>query len=85
MIVEINIFDTQAQTFHQAQPTAIEKLGHEFGCALHVADDRQSLLLTEDGGQAAGFLGANEFGREGEFAAENVAVEKDNCAQGLIL
>ena len=43
------------------------------------------LPVTEDGGQVAGFLGTNDFGREGKFALENVTVKEENGTEGLIL
>ena len=42
-------------------------------------------MFTEDGGQVAGFLGTNDFRREGKFALENVTVKEENGTEGLIL
>ncbi len=66
-IIEIKILVAPAQTFHQAQSTAVEQLGHQFGCTLHVAGDRQGFLFTEHAGQVAGFLGTKPLRRKGRF------------------
>jgi hypothetical protein len=51
---EIQIFNAQAQTFHEAQAAAIKQLGHEAVLALKGVDHRQRLLAAEDGRQAFG-------------------------------
>lgn len=35
MILKINIFDTQAQTFHNPQASPIHDLGHDFVLTVH--------------------------------------------------
>jgi hypothetical protein len=85
VIIKIKILDAQVQTFYKSQATTVEQLGHKFGRTPHVTDHSQGFLITEDGGPMAGFLGTNDFGWEGEFAAQNLAVEENNNAQSLIM
>ncbi len=51
VVAKINVFDAQAETFHEAQAGAVEELGHEFGDSVHVVDDGHGFLMGEDGGE----------------------------------
>ena len=56
-VLEVDVFDAQADTFHEAQARAVEDLGHEFEDAVHVVDHVQSFFAGEDGGEAFGAFG----------------------------
>lgn len=82
---EVYVFDAEAHTFHEAEARAEEELGHEFGDAVHFGDDFEGFFSGEDGWEAVGFFGADEVGGEFDFLEEDVAVEKEDGAEGLIL
>lgn len=85
VVAEVDVFDAQAQAFHQAQARAIEQLGHEPGNAVHAVEDGAGFLGGEDGGQGFGFFGAKDVGGDFDGGFENVAVEKEDSAEGLVL
>ncbi len=84
-ISEIDIFDAEAETFHQAKSRAIEDLRHEFGDAGHAVDDGERLRAREDDGERFGFFGADNGGGDFNFPLENVAVEEKDGGERLIL
>jgi len=45
MIVKVNIFYTQAHTFHDAQSATVYNLGDEFICSCEVGDEALDLIL----------------------------------------
>lgn len=86
VVVKVHIFDTQPETFHEAESGAVEDLRHEFVDAVEVGDDGADFVFGEDGGDAFIFLRA-EVG-EGDFVErylEDVAVEEEDGAERLIL
>jgi len=58
VVGEIEVFDAQAQTFHQAQSAAVQDLSHQAVDTLHVFDDGFGLLFREHGWDMFGFGGA---------------------------
>jgi hypothetical protein len=84
-ITEVNVFDAQAETFHEAESASVEDFGHELGKPSHVVDNGEGFLLGEDGGKGFGFFGADEVGGEFDFLVENVAIQEDDGAEGLVL
>ena len=74
MVVEVNVFDAQAHTFHDAQSGAVEDFCHEAGDAAHVADDGEGFGVGEDGGESFGAGGVGEVGRERHFDLEDGSV-----------
>jgi hypothetical protein len=84
-VAEIEILDAQAQAFHQAQASAIEELAHEAVGPVEKTKDEEGLILAEDGGHTAAGAGAN--GVEGFFegGVEDIAVEEEDSAEGLVL
>lgn len=77
---EVDVFDTQTQTFHDAKPGAIEYLCHEAGGSAHQANDLDGFGLGEYGGKPFGAGCVGEVWREGEVDLENGAVQKENGA-----
>lgn len=85
-IGKIEILDAQAHDFHQAQSTAIHDLGHQFADAVHFGDHSFSFVFGQNSGNVSGSGRAN--GDEGGFVQldiENVAVQVENSADGLVL
>ena len=85
VIGEIDVLDAKAEGFGEAQPTAVEQLGHQPGGAVEEGHQAAYFFLREDGGQALGALGEGEVQGWGEFPLEDVAVEEEKGAEGLVL
>jgi len=85
MLVKVDILDPQADGFHEAQAAAIEEFSHELVDTGEVADDFGGFLFGEDGGQTAGFFGADGVNGVVEFQAQHVTVEEKEGAEGLVL
>lgn len=81
---EVKVLDAQAQTFHQPYAAAIDQLGHQLVCARQAADEAQSLLPGQDGGQPFGAFGAQRI-NGAQVLAEHFTVEEKQGAEGLIL
>jgi len=86
VVVEVDVFDAKAKTFHKAQAAAIENLSHKFIDAAKVGNDGAGFVFGEDGGDAFVFFGA-QGGKGGffELDLEDVTVEEENGAEGLVL
>jgi len=84
-VVEVQIFDPQAEAFHEAQAAAVEELGHELVFAGEVAEDQAGFVAPEDGGDAACGASAGGADRSLEGQAEDGAVQEEDGAEGLIL
>ena len=85
MIAEVDIFDAEAEAFHETKPGTVENLCHELRGAVNFVDDSQGFAGCENGGQGFGFFGADYVGWKFDLGIENVAVEEENGAEGLIL
>ena len=86
VIVKIQILNTQAQDFHEAEAAAVHKLGHELMDPVHLRDHPLGLVTGQDGGHPLG--PARPDGKEGclvQLHLENIPVEKENGADGLVL
>ena len=84
-LVELDVFDTQAEALHQAQPTAVEEFSHELVGAGHTFQDLADFFATQDGGQP--FDTAGSDGRDGEVLigiAQDHAVEEEDGVEGLV-
>ena len=78
-------FDTQPQTFRQAQPGAVEEFGLELeGGVGDVGEDGVDFGFGEDDGEAFVFWGAQGFDA-GEFDVEDLAVEEEDGLHGHVL
>jgi len=55
VILEIEIFDAQAQAFHEAQAAAIHDLGHEAIDATRFLNDSEGFGFGKHGGDLFGF------------------------------
>ena len=73
---EIQVFDPQAQAFHQPQARAIQQSGHQLVRTRQLAEEALHLVASQDGGQASGFLGAQGINRS-QVLVEHLAVEKE--------
>ena len=85
MVAEVDIFDAQADAFHQAQAAAVEEFCHQLRQAGHPIENGEGFLVGEDGGEGLGFFGADEVGGEVDVFLEDVTVEEEDGAEGLVL
>ena len=86
MIGKVEILDTQAHDFHQTEARTIHDLSHQPVDAIQMRDDLPGLLAGEDGRDALRPGGAD--GNESpviQFNLQNIAVKKEDGADGLIL
>jgi len=67
------------------QPGAIEQLRHEQGCAGHLRQHALHLIAGEHSGQALRFFGHDRADRLFDGCFEDVVVEEENGAEGLVL
>ena len=85
-VVEVDIFDTEAHGFHDAESAAVHDLGNEFGCAGEAGYKAFDFIFGEDGGDGLCALGS--ICGKGCFVerdVEEVAVEEEDGTKGLIL
>jgi hypothetical protein len=83
--VEIEILDAQTEDFHEPEPAAVEQLGHPEVLPGEMREQGEDLLLGQDGWQAGGAFGAHELKRGIQIPGEDVAEEKDQRVQRLVL
>lgn len=83
---EVHILDAQAEALVEAEPAAVQQLGHEGELALEASDDAERFILRQHSRKAGRLLGPHaSVDREVEGLLQNVAVQKQNGAQGLVL
>lgn len=82
---KINILDAQAKTFHESQARTKKELSHEFWDASHFSDHCEGFCFGEDCGEAIWFFSADDVCGEFNLFEEDIAVEKKNGTEGLIL
>ena len=85
MQVEVDILDSQAQAFHQAQAGAVEQLGLQLIGAGEGVEQAADFVSGEHGGKSVGAPGAHGVERELDLLEENLAVEEEQGAEGLVL
>ena len=76
MVVEINVFDAQAHTFHEAESASIQDFSHELSYAAHVVDNLYGFGMCEDGGEAFGAGRIGEVGRKCHVYLENDPIQE---------
>ena len=82
-LFEIDVLDSQANTFNETQTGAIENFCHELVNSGEGIDNTQSFCFGKDGGEALRLLGSHG-GDVLKGLAKNFAIEKENSAQGLV-
>jgi len=84
-ILEIEVFNAQANAFRDPEPTAIEDFRHQLVEASHKSDHLLDLLTGEDRWEAFGFLSPNGSKREIQVNMEHFPVEEEDRTEGLVL
>jgi hypothetical protein len=83
-VVKIQVFDPQAQAFHQPQTNAIEESGYQVVCTRHLDNETLDLVSGQDGGQTFRFLSAQGV-NGAQLLAEHLVVEEEEDGEDLIL
>lgn len=83
-VLEIDILDAQAQTFHEAQARTVEDLSHKFVHSVHLGDHAHDLFAAEDSREAFGAFGG---GKENGFDLflQDFAIEEEDGGKSLVL
>jgi hypothetical protein len=82
---EVDVFDAEADAFHEAHAGAVEEGGHEAEGAGHAGEDPVSLGFGEDDGEAGGAFGAVHVLEGAEILPEDLAVEEKQGVESLVL
>jgi hypothetical protein len=82
---EVDVLDPQAEALHEAEAAPIEELGHELIGGGEAADHLACLVLGEDGGEVVGASCADGLGGGLEIAVEDIAIQEEQGAEGLVL
>jgi len=80
---KVEVFDSQANAFHEAQTASIEYLCRQLVIARHLAKDGLDFVFSEDDGQAFRFLGSHDGKRLVNVQLQHIAIEKKDGADGL--
>jgi hypothetical protein len=83
LLFKVDIFDSQANTFNEAQARTVENFCHQLVNAGEGIDHTKNFIFTQDGRKALGLLGSHS-GDIIEGLAENFTIEKENGAERLI-
>jgi hypothetical protein len=82
---EVNVLDPEAGTLQQAQAGTVEQDCHETRDAAHPLKDGSGLFAGQHDGQPGGALRSDDVVEPGRILFEEVAIQKQNGAQGLVL
>ena len=85
LVTKVDVLHPEANTVHQAQAGAIEQIGHEPVGAGHLGQDGLDFVAGEDDGQADGAFGAFDVIDPAEGMLQHSVIQKQQCAEGLIL
>lgn len=83
-VVEVEVFDAQAHTFHDAEPGAVHDLCHQAGRSPHPADDLHGFGVGQNCRKPlrAGCLG--EVGRQLDIHLQDGTIEEEDGAESLV-
>jgi hypothetical protein len=82
---EVEVFDSQADTFHEAQATAVQQFCHELMIAGHLAEDGLDFVFSKHHWQVLGLFSPDDVRQDIEFLLQDFTVEKKDGAEGLAL
>src|SRR6266498_4650032 len=83
--LKIEIFEAQAQTLHQAQPTAVKQLGHQAVHAGKLRQQRLNLRAGKHNRQTPWPLGPWDVAEWRQVVVQDLAIQKQQGAQGDVL
>jgi hypothetical protein len=82
---EINVLDPQHQAFHDSETCSVEQHGREPIQAVKAGKNRLDFLSRQNGRKPLRPVGPDNAVDVTNVFTENVPVEEQNCAQGLVL
>src|SRR5882724_1926770 len=85
VVTEVNVFDSQANAFHQAQASAVEQFGHQLMLAIHACKHGVCFSAGEDNGQLRWPRNTLDVVDEVQFSIEYLLVKKQQRTESLIL
>ncbi len=85
VIIEIDIFDAEAEGLEQTQAAPVEEMNHEAVIAFEMGEDGARLGAGEHDGEFSRAAHAFHAGDEIQFPIEHLPIEEKESAEGLIL
>jgi hypothetical protein len=85
MAIEVDVLHAEGERFLHAESGAVEDLAEETEGRLKPVEQREDVAAREDVGEVVGALRAFEAFERGHLDLEDLAVEEDQRAQGLVL
>src|SRR5947209_490319 len=82
---EVDVLHSQAGALEQAQPGAVEQTGHEAWRPVQLGDDCANLVASQDNRQVLRSPRPNDVVEPGKLLMQDVAIEKQQRAQRLVL
>jgi hypothetical protein len=82
---EVDVLHPEAGALQEAQTRAVQEDGHQPRHAVESSDDGAYFIASEDHGKSSGASGTNEILDPRHVGAENVPVEEQDGAEGLVL
>ena len=70
---------------HEPEPRTVQHAGHEPGIAGYLLEDAPHLLAGQDHGEPLSGPGAHEGSEVAQFVSQDVVVQEQQCAEGLVL
>ena len=84
-VAEVDVLDAESETFHNAEPGAVEELGGEFPGVFEESEHGTNFVAGEYGGRAPA-TGGRAIEVQREFGVtEDVAEEEDESVERLLL
>lgn len=83
-VFKVEVFDAQAEAFHDAESRSVHDFCHGTGSPPHVGDDAHGFEVGQDGGKFLGAGGVGEVGRKLNVFLKDGAVEEEDGAEGLV-
>jgi hypothetical protein len=85
LVAKVQVLDTEAESFGKPKAGTVEKPGHEAIWALHFVEDRLNLVRRQHHRKPLRFFRSVKVRPPVPVAPEDVAVQKQNGIEGLIL
>jgi len=82
-LAEVQVFDAQAEAFHQPEAAAVEEAGHQQIVAGQLAKNGMHFVFGEDDRQTLGLFSADDVERLVYADLQDFAVEEEKGAEGL--
>ena len=82
---EVDVLDAQAERLAETETGAVEELTEEAEGRFEVVEQGEDVAAREDGGEVIGPLRALETFERGDLHLEDLAVQEDQRAEGLVL